>query len=280
MHCATNYISSTTTHVNPVPVWSNNRCWQYWGQIYLPAGTTTFGADIDDNSQLKIDGATVFTQSGNYKISGTVSFGAPGWHDFLFTCGNGGGAAGPWGGTGLEQQTIGGVTVGVGFGMKLPGETIWSFPADPGDRSLFRYDDGLGFDDSFTIAGVPANIGEPTPAYGVYSGVANGSNLTMSVASGTGYVAVSDTQRACCTGYVWYAVDVGTSTKTVVQSGGDTSFAYSHSNMAEVVWHWKVENLVTVAAGAGGSVSTNGGWGDYIADTITITATPSEGYSF
>lgn len=162
VHCATNYNGETTTHSNPVPIWSNNRCWQYWVQIYLPAGTTTFGANIDDNSQLKINGVTVFTQSGYNKISGAVSFDAPGWHNFLFTCGNGIGGAGPWGGTGLEQQTIGGTTVGVGFGVMLSGETIWAFPADPGDRSLFRFDDGLGFDDIFTIAGVPGNIGKPS----------------------------------------------------------------------------------------------------------------------
>jgi hypothetical protein len=124
---------------------------------------------------------------------------------------------------------------------------------------------------------VPSNFGAPVPFYGTYAGVANGSNLTMSVASGSGYVTASDTQRACCTGYVWYAVDSVSSTKTVVQGGADTSFAYSHNNMAEIAWHWKVENLVTVTAGTGGSVSTNGGWLDAGA-TIEVTAIDGDAF--
>ena len=49
-HAATNYISSSSAHSNWTPIWSSNRCWQYWGQVFLPAGTHTFGAKIDDNS--------------------------------------------------------------------------------------------------------------------------------------------------------------------------------------------------------------------------------------
>ena len=69
-HAATNYVSSSSAHNNWLPVWSNNRCWQYWGQVRLPAGTHTFAGHMDDNSTLVIAGKTIFTQSGNSQKSG------------------------------------------------------------------------------------------------------------------------------------------------------------------------------------------------------------------
>ena len=274
-HCATNRNGGTSNTDSPDIIWSNDRVWSYWGQIYLPATNVTFGQAIDDKAILYIDGLKILNQvaANCVRTTVTTNYTTAGWHDFMFQASTGAGGAGP-------MSSGNGLGDGIGFGVKFGDDTAWSYMADDGNMSRYRYVDGLGFDDTFRVTGVPSNFGAPVPFYGTYAGVANGSNLTMSVASGSGYVTASDTQRACCTGYVWYAVDSVSSTKTVVQGGADTSFAYSHNNMAEIAWHWKVENLVTVTAGTGGSVSTNGGWGDHIADTITITATPSEGYSF
>ncbi|MGI6100739.1 MAG: PKD domain-containing protein, partial [Kiritimatiellia bacterium] len=252
-------------------VWHNcdNTTWVYTGQVYL-ASATTFAENIDDSVRLIVGGTQVLDNSAwNTPTYGTFTPPAPGWYSFELRMGNSGGGAGPVAGNGLGD--------GIGFGVKFGDDTAWSYMADDGNMSRYRHDDGLGFDDTFRVTGVPSNFGAPVPFYGTYAGVANGSNLTMSVASGSGYVTASDTQRACCTGYVWYAVDSVSSTKTVVQGGADTSFAYSHNNMAEIAWHWKVENLVTVTAGTGGSVSTNGGWLDAGA-TIEVTAIDGDAF--
>jgi len=271
-HCATNWNGGTSNTDSPDIIWSNNRVWSYWGQIYLPAANVTFGQAIDDKAILYIDGLKILNQvaANCVRTTVTTNYTTAGWHDFMFQASNGAGGAGP-------MSSGNGLGDGIGFGVKFGDDTAWSYMADDGNMSRYRHDDGLGFDDTFRVTGVPSNFGAPVPFYGTYAGVANGSNLTMSVASGSGYVTASDTQRACCTGYVWYAVDSVSSTKTVVQGGADTSFAYSHNNMAEIAWHWKVENLVTVTAGTGGSVSTNGGWLDAGA-TIEVTAIDGDGF--
>ena len=161
-HAATNYLSSSSAHNDWLPIWSNNRCWQYWGRILLPAGTHTFAGHIDDNSTLVIDGKTIFTQSGNSQKSGTFTAATEGWYDFSFKCGNGSGGAGPWGnslGVKVNGNTI-------GFGVKWNGGGTFQWLADPGDGSLFRHEDGTG------CAVIHVDFSEATPASGTYSGIA------------------------------------------------------------------------------------------------------------
>ena len=160
-HAATN--NDTTAS----GVWYDcvNTTWVYTGQIYL-AGATTFAENIDDSVLLLVGGTQILNNSAwSTPTYGTFTPEAPGWHSFELRMGNGSGGAGPVAGNGW--------TATKGFGMASGTNTStqggdYEIPIDPGDISLFRYDDGLGFDDSFTIAGVPANIGEPDPDYGTY----------------------------------------------------------------------------------------------------------------
>ena len=227
-HAATNYISSSSAHNNWTPIWSNNRCWQYWGQVWLPAGTHTFAGHIDDNSTLTIDGTTIFTQSGNSQKSGTFTVASDGWFDFSFKCGNGSGGAGPWGNS-LGVKVNGNT---MGFGVKWNGQGTFEWLADPGDRTVFRYDDGTGFEDQAEFTGEPWNVAVPGVSYDTAENMAAGS-VSYSVPAGA--QTVSDGVRATCQGYRLYEVDLDTGVETLADSGAANTVAFTH--VAGKRWH-------------------------------------------
>ncbi len=282
----TNVWPFTSAATNNTVLWASNRCWIYWGQVYLPTGNWSIASFNDDTCYIYVDGELIHSQAsyGALYTADAVSITKAGWFDLVVRMGNGTGGAGP---VSTALANMGG---SFGFtSMPNPPQSItsdYTFPDGTGEI-LFRYDDGLGFDDSFTIVGVPADIGEPDPDYGTYDGVANGSNLTMSVASGTEVITVGDGQRACCTGYVWYAVNGATWEKTLVAAEAETAFGYTHSNMAEITWLWCVSNRTVVTATAGGSVAANGvsgtsmtNWGDSLTGRLDIAAVPAAEHVF
>ena len=276
-HAATNYLSSTSSHSNWVPIWSGNRCWQYWGQIYLSAGTHTFGGNIDDNSTLAIDGATVFTQSGNGVKTGVFTAAADGWYDFSYKCGNGSGGAGPYSNNGVGVKVN---NCPLGLGVKWNGAGNYQWLADPGDASLFRYDDGTGFENQISISGSPYNVNAGGATYEIVENLYDGQRLSYSVTAG--YHSLGDGVRAMCSGYRLYDVDPDTSARTLVlgsDSATSVSFTHVEGKMWNLVWLWQVEYRMTATAGAGGVAAPAEQW-VVRGETATVTATPDSGRSF
>ena len=144
---------------------------------------------------------------------------------------------------------------------------------------------GHYYDDSFfntdgllDIPGSPADIGTPSPAYGLLSNLTAGQ--TESVSCGTPVVTnASENLEYTCIGWKLYNYD-----GNVVDSGNTQSFTYTHPSPAEyrrLVWQWTVSSVKgMVTAGVGGTVAPSGTtW--YATDTpATLTATPSAGNGF
>ena len=165
------------------PPWAANTTWVYWGQVYLGATNTWFAENIDDAVYMRIwNGATptVLLDNGGHSTPTAGSFTAPeaGWYPVEIRMWNGGGVAGPYVGSGW--------TTTKGFGYKIGGTSSvngadYTYPVDDGFMSLFRYDDGLGFPHWLTISGSPLELGTADPAYGVHTGLEDGTNFNCSV---------------------------------------------------------------------------------------------------
>ena len=137
------YLSPHAAATTASPPWAAATTWVYWGQMYFNGGTYHFAENIDDSTWLKI-GDTVYINDAVWNApvkSGNVLL-AEGWHPIEMRFGNGGGGAGPVGGSGW--------TATKGFGYNIDGPDTnqggdYAFPLDNGAMSLFRYDDGTGF---------------------------------------------------------------------------------------------------------------------------------------
>ena len=256
------------------PPWADYTTWVYWGQVYLGATNTWFAENIDDAVYMRIwNGATptVLLDNTGWNVPTAGSFTAPaaGWYPVEIRMFNSGSGAGP--------VAASGWTTTKGFGYKIGGASSvngadYTFPQDNGLMSLFRYDDGLGFDDALNISGTPANYGVVAPPYGVTNGLGTGDSFLCRAPTGT--VAVAAGTRAGCVGYQLF-----TNETVLAASGATNAFAYTHALQARLVWQWEVEHAVAFTAGPGGSVSTTGGW--YTAGSnVTVTATPAEHCSF
>ena len=277
----TAYPATTNIYLGPhagatqaKPPWADNITWVYWGQVYLGATNTWFAENIDDSVHMRIwngETATVLLNNSAWSTPTAGSFTAPtaGWYPVEIRMGNGTGGAGPYPSSGW--------TTTKGFGYKIGGASSvngadYTCPADDGAMSRYRYDDGLGFDDALVIAGEPENYGVVSPPYGVTNGLETGNSFLCSAPTGKLEVAVGT--RASCAGYQLYTND------TVLAASGTTNaFQYTHDLYARLVWLWDREFALTFSAGAGGSVSTSGGW--YAeGSNVTVTATPDAGAAF
>ncbi len=145
--------------------------------------------------------------------------------------------------------------------------------------------EGHYYDDSFfntdgllDIQGSPADIGTPSPAYGLLSNLTAGQ--TESVSCGTPVVTnASENLEYTCIGWKLYDYDGNEDS-----SGSATSFAYTHPSPAEyrrLVWQWAVSSVKgTVTAGVGGSVAPSGTAWFAVNTPVTLTATPNAGKGF
>ena len=128
------------------------------------------------------------------------------------------------------------------------------------------------------VTGLPDAAGTPSPAYGRVYGLAAGQTKAVSCGE-TPATDSAGTRKYTCTGWKLYDAY-----GTLLDSGSDTSFTYTHPTPAahrRLVWQWEVDSVFgTVAADAGGSVSPSGtAW--YAIDTpLTVTATPDSGKEF
>ena len=246
----------------------------YWGQIYLDGRTWNFAESFNYAAMLKIDGVTVLDNAA----SATVSLGsltrAPGWYDFELRlyCYNS--ATGP-------VSNDGWGTTAYGFGWNATGYTgkggsYYSCPADPGDGTLFRCDDGNGTADVLDIAS-DAAVNAPGAA-GIRQGLAAGDPLTLTVPAV--WRNETATMEATCTG--WTLHDAS---GTEVGSGTGNTANYEHpAAYRKLVWHWTISDPTGDAnrryvTFVGGSDSNNGlSWATAFASIqAAIAACPAGG---
>ena len=258
----TSYASSTTNIVlSPVQAgparasWGGNTTYAYWGQICLDGSTYNFAESIDDACWLKIDG-TVVLNNGVSSVTavGSISREA-GWYNFEVRFQNGGGGAGP-----VNSDSWG--TTSYGFGYNTSGYSgkvgsNYTFPVDPGDRTLFRYDDGTGFDDIVEIRGYPFNVPVSGVTYGEVRGLANGEMRTFSVTAQTTNYA--DGARATCAGWKLYKLNIETDAATLWLEDTSNVCEYEHpGGLTRLVWHWELQDQISTYGAPGSTVE----WAD------------------
>ena len=124
-----------------------------------------------------------------------------------------------------------------------------------------------------TLTGLRHEFGAVSPAYGFESGLSTGDTL-LCTAPSVWTNAACDT-AAACVGYKVY-------TNGVLYVEGDTaSFTYVHpaANETRLVWQWDMKYRVSVTAGTGGTVSTNGAW-LRPGERMAIDAVPDASHEF
>ncbi len=272
--------------------WPVNTTYVYWGKIYLDGSAYRFGENIDDEAMLKINGTTVFSDTK----WGTPSFGTveleAGWYDFeLRMCNKSSG-----GGATVGNPAVAGFSSSKGFGYAkgtkeemdaIKDGTLLVVPADTGDLTFLRYDDGLGFNDSITISALPYNFDTVVPAYGVTNDVTSGESIVFSAPAEV----VLDNGVINFTRCRIYDVDVETNVETELADSpfvgevvdGRRTFTYTHGEMMRTaVWEWewtKVDVDAKCEPSFAGSI-TGGGEGCTPNEEITLTATANDGSVF
>ncbi len=115
-----------------------------------------------------------------------------------------------------------------------------------------------------------ADMVESTPAFGATNGLAPGQSITYSVSATT----TNGATAIVCSGYVFRRNGL------TVATGAGNSATVTHQNGIEKLdWLYDVFHRIDVAAGEGGSVSSDGGWLEE-GESMSVTATPSSGYMF
>ena len=132
---------------DPAVVWTKNRTWVYWGQMWFDGKAYRFSSWMYDNMLVKVDGEVVLrqTQTG-YPTTSAVLMPEKGWHDIEIRVFNGNDAnAGPLNAGDVNK----GWNATHGFGIATTGASGNSFlgfeypyAEDDGTGSLFRYDAG------------------------------------------------------------------------------------------------------------------------------------------
>ncbi len=268
--------------------WPTQTTYVYWGQIYLDGSAYRFGESIDDEAMLKIQGVTVFNNSTwNAASFGTVELPA-GWYDFELRMCNKTQGGGP--------NSYGGFSSTKGFGFAkgtreemdaLKSGASFEIPADSGDASFLRYDDGLGFLDTVTVRAFPYDVDAVVPAYGVTNKLSDGDTIAFSAPEEV----VLDEGTIVFTGCRIYDVDIVTNKKTENENSPVTTevvdgrrvFTYTHgATMREAMWEWKwtkVDVIAECVPSYGGTV-TGGGEDCSTGESVTLEAKANLSSSF
>ena len=132
---------------DPAVVWTKNRTWVYWGQMWFDGKAYRFSSWMYDNMLVKVDGEVILrqTQTG-YPTTSAVLMPEKGWHDIEIRVFNGNDEnAGPLNAGDVNK----GWNATHGFGIATTGASGNSFlgfeypyAEDDGTGSLFRYDAG------------------------------------------------------------------------------------------------------------------------------------------
>ena len=132
--------------------------------------------------------------------------------------------------------------------------------------------------DRLTVTASPLELGVVTPAYGAFTGWANGQTAEFSAPA----VIDTPTLKAVCTGCRVYDVNQQTLAATeIAGSPFGTTFTYTHgSSMRKAVWQFaNVSNKVDVTSDGGTVAVENGGW-YALGSMVTLTAVPDAGKAF
>ena len=265
------------------PVWCNARTWVFWGQMYFDGSDYFFMKHIDDAWMLKIDGVVYKEDAvndegawGRVDITDAIRP-AKGWHDIELRFGNGGGGSG--------RVSMDDPGFGVLKGTRSDKASDYVYPSDPGDMSVFRYDDGLGFDDALFISsslGKKGEFGSPVPPYGVKGNLTEGASFTCSMSPTSGTSNGTDYQLV---GYSLYWVDAasGMPADEPYETGTESTLTYTHgTSQAQLVWNWTITGYHLTAASANtkrGTVSLSEGV--YEPGTVAeVKALPKSGFQF
>ncbi len=235
---ATQWASSTSS----TTIWKSNTTYVYWGMIYFDGSVYRFGESIDDVVWLKINDKVVINDTLHSNAAFTTVELPEGWYPFELRMYNG------TGGGGATTSPNKGFSNTKGFGLikcetKEEADLIstgadMTVPEDDGNMSLFRYDDGLGFDDCIDVSGYPASFGVVSPAYGSNSGYSEGQVVEISApaswSSEDGKISMT------CVGAERFEVDTTTGEKTPLEPIVGNRFSHTHSDkMLVVVWQWE-----------------------------------------
>ena len=127
----TNSVYNTTNYSDPnynplsTTPWANNQTWVYTGEFYTADGTVAFAKNVDDDTQVVVDGVQYLNNTGwNSPITTGKLQLTPGWHEITVRFANGGGGAGAVGGDGWVGDTA--ANGGYGFGMATDQTPGWA----------------------------------------------------------------------------------------------------------------------------------------------------------
>ena len=213
----------------------------------------------------------------NTPAFGTVEL-EKGWHDIDLRLYNGGGTGGPVTGNGFTSAKGFGYAFGEQAGTITSGESL-ILPTDPGDGTVFRHDDGRGFDDVLQIAGTPFQLGEVIPPYGSLSGLAKDEVVSCSAPASV----VRDGTTYALDGYTLESIDLATGEVTNrLGSGADSTVEYSHpGSQCRLIWSWKLSAYDVAVSSSADAFGTVTGGGTFVPGAmVTLTATPLDGNVF
>ncbi|MGV3530747.1 MAG: hypothetical protein ACO1QR_00145, partial [Chthoniobacteraceae bacterium] len=282
--------------------WGDNRTWIYTGQIFTgPNAIISIAANNDDFDWFSIDGQVILNNNAWDVPNAAVWFGlTPNtWVDFEFRVGNGGGGAGPSGqnnGGGLNWNTSTGVVMSyedetdpftllpsldalaydLGRPEELPG----------GGPTLFRYQNGLGFDDdlrvtgsgTITIDGQTPTVTEPSLRF------ENAAAATLTVNDGTGpHKTLAFSNGTTLASNTAAAVVAGTSDVRLgrISDGALTGVRLVAAGQGQlIIDHSDILNPsdlngTTIEAGAGGRLTIRGSNGETPIGSLTTPLTIS-----
>ncbi len=121
--------------------------------------------------------------------------------------------------------------------------------AQVNDASFITYGAAYSLDGILKVSGAPAEIGSPTPVYGLVKNLSVGSPvaLSMSATAVTGEGTVTNYLK----GWELEAIDLATGVRTPLRSSSDAnevpdSCAYVHASYAEFTWLWDVRDRLGV----------------------------------
>ena len=256
-------IAATNQDKSSRGLWTNQRCWKFWGEIYLPEGNVSYIGKCDDRVQAYVDGVVVLDAAGTI-VTKTYSNASAGWHSFKLlvweNTGNTGGSVLPGG----VPKTC--------FALQF-GDGAAFYPVDDGTMNIYRYDDGLGFKGRITVSGLPA-IGSPYPAYGENTGFEAGRTYAF---HNDATVMTADTEATCLGAKVYRVNPDGT--RVYVKTYNGASFDYEHPDCETALeWIFSAKFKMDFDVG-GGKIAGTKDW-YAIDELISVTVTAPEGKSF
>ena len=246
----------------------------YQGQIYLEAGVYWFAESADNGTRLAIGGTEILKDASwsNPALKRFVVE-TTGWYYFDLRFIDDGGGYGPTNNQGWMKRTL----PAIAFGWKLGDEgedsseaankvpDAYSVPKNADgatiDNCLFRYDDGMGFDDELLVRQSPITVPVEYAPSETQSGLEDGSTVPCS--SEAEYVADIGDMRAVLSGYVISNNVDGVWSLREEKKDGTSSFTYTHNGYANMLfWTWAVQYKLTTSASSGGTVDVATGWFD------------------